>query len=215
MTKKKLVFISDTHGQHEQLELPKGDILIHAGDVSKSGNKLEVENFLNWFSKLDFAGKVFIAGNHDFYFESASQKEIENLIPKGVIYLNDSMAKIQGISFWGSPIQPWFFDFAFNRQRGQSIRRHWELIPKNVDVLVTHGPPYGILDETAKKEKVGCADLLEKIESITAKIHAFGHIHEAYGMLEKDETVYINASVLDLSYKMKNKPIEVLFKIEN
>lgn len=202
----KIVAISDTHGQHHDLDLPKGDMIIHAGDVSKRGTKTEILDFLDYFSALDYEYKIFIAGNHDFFFEKESAEDIANVIPPNVIYLNDSGIQIEGVNIWGSPIQPWFFDWAFNRQRGIDIVKHWELIPKNTDILVTHGPPMGILDKTTKGLSVGCEELTRTIESLhQLKMHIFGHIHEAYGCQEMGGTEFINASVLDVKYRLRNK----------
>ncbi len=189
----------------------QGDLIIHAGDISNVGKEAGVIAFLDWFQNLNFKHKIFIAGNHDFYFERATDEEIQNLIPKEIIYLNDSGTEIDGIHIWGSPIQPWFHDWAFNRQRGADIKKHWDLIPQQTDILVTHGPPFGILDATMRQQNVGCDDLLEKVKVVAPKIHAFGHIHEAYGIRELEGVKYINASVLNLQYKMTNPPVEVVY----
>ena len=204
----KIVAISDTHGKHRHLNLPTGDMIIHAGDVSSRGLKTEVTDFLEWFGELDFQYKIFIAGNHDFYFEKETAKEIEQIIPSDVIYLNDSGITIEGIKIWGSPVQPWFFDWAFNRKRGTEIAEHWKLIPEGTDILVTHGPAFGVLDKTVRGEEVGCEELLDFIKKVKPKIHIAGHIHEAYGGVEKFGTYFINASVLDVNYRLVNLPVE-------
>ena len=210
----KIVAISDTHGKHRNLVLPEGDILIHAGDVSSMGKESEIKDFLNWFSKTDFTYKIMIAGNHDFYFEKIvdNAKVLEELIPANVIYLNDSVVEIENLGqktlrIWGSPIQPWFFNWAFNRNRGEDIKRHWDKIPQNTDMLITHGPAYGILDKTTRNESVGCEDLLEKVKEVKPIFHICGHIHEAYGYIKQSGTEFINASVLDENYNLRNKPI--------
>ncbi len=207
----KIVFISDTHGQHGQLNLPAGDIIIHCGDVSKRGGKTEIQTFLNWFAGLDFQYKIFIAGNHDFFFEDAQKDEIENLIPENIIYLNDSGITVEGIKIWGSPVQPWFYDWAFNRKRGKEIKKHWDLIPADTDILITHGPPFQILDKTKSGEYVGCEDLLYRVTETSIRVHAFGHIHEAYGEIKKEETTFINASVLDERYNLCHEPIVYIY----
>ncbi len=86
----KFIIISDTHGQHKNLTLPKGDVIIHAGDISQRGKESEIIDFLNWFKDLDFKYKLFIAGNHDFFFERTPKNILEKLIPENVIYLCDS-----------------------------------------------------------------------------------------------------------------------------
>lgn len=202
----KVVAISDTHNQHDLLQLPEGDVLLHAGDVSGKGTEAEVQAFLNWFAKQDFEHKVFIAGNHDFFFERSPDSYVRQIIPDNIIYLNDSGVTINGIKIWGSPVQPWFLDWAFNRERGPNIEKHWKLIPDDTDILITHGPAYGILDRTVRGELVGCADLLNRINRVEPKYFIAGHIHEAYGMEQHGGTTFINASVLNFKYKLANEP---------
>lgn len=202
-----ITLISDTHGHHDQLNLTSGDLLIHAGDISGLGRVSEIERFMNWFSQQDYTHKVLIAGNHDFFFETASPESVEEMIPDNIVYLNDSGVTIEGIHIWGSPISPFFFNWAFNRRRGEEIDQHWQLIPKDTDILITHGPPYGILDDTARGERVGCEDLLSRVEEIRPRLHLFGHIHEAYGQLTQKGTKYVNASVVNLNYQVVNPPI--------
>lgn len=205
--KLKGVFISDTHGKHKELILPEGDIIFHAGDVSSTGTISEIQEFLEWFEQLDYSYKIFIAGNHDFYFEKENDEKIKEIIPENIIYLNDSGVEIQGNFIWGSPIQPWFFDWAFNRKRGAEILHHWNLIPKKTDILLTHGPPYGVLDKTVRGQHVGCEELQKILEIVQPRIHAFGHIHEAYGVLEKEGCTYVNASVLNFKYQLVHQAI--------
>ena len=200
--------LSDTHGKHRLLKnLPKADVIIHAGDVSKDGSERSVMDFMNWYSELDYPHKIFIAGNHDFYFEREPEAYLKKNIPANLIYLNDSGVTINGINIWGSPITPWFYDWAFNRQRGTEISKHWKLIPKNTDILITHGPADGILDQVNAIRAVGCEHLLKRINSIKPKVHVCGHIHEAYGSVESKHTKFINASVLDEHYQIMNLPI--------
>lgn len=203
----KIVAISDTHGLHQQVELPKGDILLHAGDISERGRELEVISFLNWFSTQDFKYKIFIAGNHDFYFEQNTPKTIESILPTNITYLNDSGITIEGINIWGSPITPWFYDWAFNRHRGAAIQKHWDLIPINTDILITHGPPKGILDTVVSGDQVGCERLVNALKICRPKFHIFGHIHEGRGILKKKHTTYINASVVNLQYQVVHSPV--------
>lgn len=208
----KFVAISDTHGQHKKLVLPEGDAIIHAGDISTRGRTEEIIEFLDWFKNLPYKYKIFISGNHDFYFERTPSAEIEKLIPPNVIYLNDSGINIEGINIWGSPITPTFFNWAFNRDRGKEISAHWDLIPSNTDILITHGPVYNILDEVTRGGNVGCEDLLKKINAVKPKVHIFGHIHEAYGQKIVEHTHFINASVLDEDYVLQNSAVSFELK---
>lgn len=203
----KFVAISDTHCRHRNLRLPKGDVLLHAGDISHRGKKEEVVDFLEWFSGLPFAHKIFIAGNHDFYFETQKPAAIQTLLPAGITYLNDSGVTLDGITVWGSPVTPWFFNWAFNRQRGAAINKHWKKMPEGTDVLLTHGPPFGIHDAVVNSRQVGCKDLLRRIGEVKPTVHVCGHIHEGYGSLKREGIRYINASVLNESYELVNKPV--------
>ena len=208
------ICISDTHGQHHELrDFPRGKGLIHAGDMSSNGSRESVIDFLKWFASLDYQYKIFIAGNHDWFFEKNDRNEINKIIPSNVIYLENEGIEIEGIKIWGSPISPEFNNWAFNRRRGEEINKVWNLIPSDTDILITHGPPQGILDRTNNWENVGCLDLLTKIMEIQPKFHLFGHIHEDYGKKKIGETTYINASILSAMYDVKNRP--VVIKINN
>ncbi|MCK5521112.1 MAG: metallophosphatase domain-containing protein, partial [Candidatus Marinimicrobia bacterium] len=183
------------------------------GDMSSNGSRESVIDFLKWFASLDYQYKIFIAGNHDWFFEKNDRNEINKIIPSNVIYLENEGIEIEGIKIWGSPISPEFNNWAFNRRRGEEINKVWNLIPSDTDILITHGPPQGILDRTNNWENVGCLDLLTKIMEIQPKFHLFGHIHEDYGKKKIGETTYINASILSAMYDVKNRP--VVIKINN
>lgn len=210
-----IITFSDTHGLHNKIKLPAVDIAIFAGDACTTGwSKQEVINFLDWYSKQMPTHKVMIAGNHDRFFENASKEEIEELLAQypSITYLNDTSVIIEGIKIHGSPIQPTFFNWAFNRDKDQ-IQKHWDLIPDDVDILITHGPPYETLDKTANGYSVGCPLLKERIKNLKhLHTHIFGHIHSNIvwtnnGVVEKNKVQYINASCLDDDYKFVNDPI--------
>ena len=206
----KIVCISDTHGKHNELDydLPEADMIIHSGDVSNRGRIDEINQFTEWFSNLPYKYKIFIAGNHDFGFEEIRHSnEIGISIPHGIIYLQDEMVEIEGVKIYGSPWQPRFYDWAFNVDRGAAIAQKWDLIPEDVDVLITHGPPFGILDDTIQGQRVGCEDLYMKVTKVKPKYHIFGHIHYGYGTRIMEDTTYINASSLGERYEYRNKPI--------
>ena len=207
----KIKFISDTHSKHQKLGSLSGETIVHCGDFSNRGSKDDISDFLHWFSGQEFNHKILIAGNHDFGFENENKKWAEDLTKDlGIIYLNDSEIIIDGIKFWGSPVQPAFYDWAFNRERGEEIKKHWSLIPEDTDILVTHGPPFGILDLCAHGERVGCKDLLNVVKKLRPRVHAFGHIHEDYGLKEVGGTKFINACNLNEQYEFKNLPIDVV-----
>lgn len=210
-----ITFISDTHGKHEQVFIPPNtDLLIHAGDISNIGRVQGVQDFLDWYDKIDVPHKVFIGGNHDYLLENNSSlfRSMLSSYPK-LVYLEDNGIEIAGIKLWGSPITPYFHNWAFNRWRGEDIKRYWDLIPDDIDILITHGPPHGYGDKTMMGQLVGCVDLLNAIERIQPRYHVFGHIHEDYGIFETATTTFINASVLNLQYRMVNPPVVISYKI--
>lgn len=207
----RLVFISDTHSLHNQVILPDGDILVHAGDFMNSGTRFgELTSFANWWNKQPHKIKCLIAGNHDILAEERPDLLKQSLF--GTDYLLDSGVEYFGIKFWGSPYTPNFFPehWAFNRARGEEIRKHWDLIPEGTDVLITHGPPWGWLDQvTLNGEHLGCEDLWHAIDRIKPKVHCFGHIHGGAGESTNGFTRFINASQVNEKYKVVHKPIVI------
>lgn len=201
----RIVAISDTHGLHRRLQVPDGDILVHAGDVTAHGQLAQVADFNAWLGDLPHRHKVMIAGNHDFCFERQPVKTAALLT--NCIYLLDEAITLDGLHFYGSPWQPWFYDWAFNLPRGPEIRSKWELIPAQTDVLITHGPPLGYGDLTSLGEQVGCADLLEVVGAKRPKFHIFGHIHEGYGVTQNEHTTFVNASSCNLQYEPVQRPL--------
>jgi len=212
----RIVVISDTHGGHHARNVPDGDVLIHCGDFCSRGQYLDAFKFISWFQTLPHERKIFIAGNHDLVFEQGSYHDVEmltkTLLNDSTHYLFDSGINLFGINFWGSPVQPRFFNWAFNRSRGEEIKKHWDKIPNNVDVLITHGPPYGILDEAPRSgfdafEHAGCKDLLDKVLQVKPKLHVFGHIHNSGGKhFNNENTLFANASLCNEDYLIANKP---------
>jgi len=213
----KIVTISDTHGKHNDVtpDLPEGDIIIHAGDCTNHGKDYELLNFLDWFGGLPYKHKIFIAGNHDFCFEP-TLSAIPPIYPdiaqeykdKGIIYLMDQMVEVEGLKIYGSPWQPRFYDWAFNVNRGEEIAKKWAGIPEGLDILVTHGPAFGILDSTIGGMRVGCEELYKKVFEVKPKYHICGHIHFGYGMRILDGVTFINASSLGEDYKYHHKPVQ-------
>lgn len=205
----KIVFISDTHGQHRKLKnLPEADMIIHGGDLSKMGRDHEVQDFINWFSKLNYTYRIFIAGNHDFHLEDFSQEFIQKKLPQNCYYLCNSGIEIEGVKIWGSPVTPTFFNWAFNVDRGIPIQKYWKMIPSDTNILVTHGPVKGMLDRTTSNINAGCEDLLNTVNKVQPKFHLFGHIHEAYGKEKINETTFFNGSLLNEYYNLVNNPWE-------
>lgn len=198
--------IGDTHGKHDLLEIPDTDVIIHTGDISSFGNKQEIAVFLEWFAGLPQKHKIFIAGNHDFYLEKIASNDLENFIPQEIIFLQNTGIEIGNKLFWGSAYTPGLPNFAFYKQRGKEIFQEWKKIPQQTDVLITHTPPYGILDEVARKQSVGCEELQKVVAQLQPSFHIFGHVHESYGLAKIKATSYINASSF-LAPNVPNQPI--------
>ncbi len=195
----KLIFISDTHGRHRDLEIPKGDIIVHAGDICDKGNKEHIQDFLEWYSNLDFEHKIFTHGNHDRDLERNNISLIPDSIPENITYLNHSQTIINGIKIWGSP---------FCEEEGEE---DWDFIPQDSDIVITHNPPYNILDKAPSGNLRGSNVLRNRIHQIQPRIHLFGHIHFSYGHCKLGKTSYYNGSNYKASLK---KIIHPCFEIE-
>ncbi|MBK8100718.1 MAG: metallophosphatase domain-containing protein [Planctomycetes bacterium] len=203
----RIVCLSDTHGLHDRIEVPDGDLLIHAGDATGMGTVAQIAAFDQWLLRLPHRHKVVIAGNHDWLFQR--DPGLARSLLRSATYLQDTAVEIEGFRIHGSPWQPWFWDWAFNLERGPQLAAKWALIPDGIDVLVTHGPPAGILDRTARGEAVGCADLRTALLRVRPRLHVFGHIHEAYGRHVADGCTFVNAANCDLQYEPVQPPIVV------
>jgi Icc-related predicted phosphoesterase len=215
-----ITIISDTHGKHNEItqDLPGGDLLLHAGDISSMGYQHEVQQFCKWFNNVEnYDHKIFIAGNHDWGFQNNVEKimEIVNSY-KTVDYIQDETISVgddeKMVNIYGSPWQPEFYNWAFNLPKnGVELAAKWDAIPDNTDILITHGPAFGVLDTVAGKmwDNLGCQLLTNKIKSIKPKIHVCGHIHSGYGYYFDGDTHFINASVLNEAYQYTNKPITI------
>jgi len=205
----KICIISDTHNKYNQLVMPDADMIIHCGDATSVGYEYEVKNFFKWFSKLkQYKYKIVIAGNHDWFYERTPQF-IREVVPNNVTYLEDSGAEIEGIKFYGTPVQLEFCNWAFNRSE-EKLAKYWEAIPDDTDVVITHSPPFNILDYSPMCGHKGSPSLANEITMrIKPKIHCFGHIHHSHGVVEQDGIKFVNASVLNDSYELVFEPIVV------
>lgn len=205
----RIVCLSDSHNCHAQIAVPDGDVLLHAGDATNQGTFDEIVRFNRWFAALPHRHKIFVAGNHDWLFET-NNDFARTLLDSSIHYLQDSFVRVENLKIYGSPWQPRFFDWAFNLSRGAELAGKWRLIPDDTDVLITHGPPFGILDEVPHRysvENTGCEDLRKRVEQIRPRLHVFGHIHRGYGQTERFDVQFANASSCDESYEPVNPPI--------
>jgi Icc-related predicted phosphoesterase len=192
----KLLHLSDTHSKHHLLKnLPQADIIIHSGDISFGGSGNEVMEFVEWFEKLPYKYKIFIAGNHD---NCLFGQMIEGM-SKNCFYLCNSGIRIEGVKFYGVPM---FMEDVILGNFDDNIHQ----IPLDTDVLITHQPPYCILDCSANIN-YGDHILLQTVLKIQPKYHLFGHIHDAYGIEKKNNTTFVNAAILNEHYELAYKSV--------
>lgn len=200
--KMKITVISDTHTFHNSLHIEPTDFLIHCGDYTNTGTVPEFNNFLNWFERQPAKHKIFINGNHEVGISKLGTQWIKSAANAlGIHYLEDSVVVIDGIKFYGSPRTPEFCDWAYMYPSWEA-ERIWDIIPIDTDVLITHGPAYGKLDQTPQM-RTGCAFLRDKIKSLNLKYHLCGHIHEGYGI----DGIHVNAACCNEFYVCENPPI--------
>jgi len=215
VSKLKIIAISDVHEQWYNIKIPECDILISAGDYSYKGKPEVVMNFHRWLNEQEAGHIISVNGNHELFVEKNFQlcKEIAQKECPGVHFMDEGLIEIEGFKIYCSAITPWFHDWAWNVLRGDPIKRHWDRIPDDTDVLVTHGPPYGILDTVyhfdgiTPRQLVGCEELYKRVwELPKLKCHIFGHIHGSYGHKEINGVKFYNASICDEAYSPSNEP---------
>lgn len=204
----KIALISDNHCTRP--EIPECDLLLHAGDLTFMGKQEELAAEIRWLASLP-CPVILISGNHDWFFYHAGPEVSQHFIlgcgAKNIFYLQDDFMLFKELTIYGSPWQPWFYNWAFNAHRGPEIRKHWDKIPE-CDILITHGPPHGICDRSyGGGPTLGCQDLMDAVLRTKPKLHVFGHIHGGYGEKIFNGTTFVNASVVNEQYKLVNSPI--------
>ena len=210
----RMVCISDTHNRYRELVIPEGDILIHAGDITRRGYLSELKDFNDWLSTLPHKYKVVIGGNHElsldpitngkhfkFEPEDLSEKDLSSEEYKNVLtnctYLEFSSINLFGLKIYGFPsslIYKSRWAFQFERESQEHIDKI-ATIPCDIDILVSHGPPYGVGDATSRGTNEGDMLLRKQVEErVQPKFHIFGHIHEDYGAWTNGGTTFVNAA---------------------
>lgn len=201
----KVVIVSDTHYYYP--DLYPGELLIHCGDGTFEGNRREVFALLSWLGKQPFRHKSFVPGNHDLLFQKADDVWLNSLVKEaGITVLIDNETIIDGIKIYGSPWVPSNSQFAFVGP-DKLLKQKWDNIPKDVEILVTHGPPHTVLDQNASGKHCGSRSLLAAIAKLKPTYHFFGHIHESYGSYHNGDTKFVNAALSDKSYNLRNTPV--------
>ena len=207
----KILHITDTHGYHHEmnLNLDGVDVLVHTGDATHHRNSFfnekEFFDFLDWFSSLPVPNKIYVAGNHDSFIFENNKEARKQFYLHGIHYLNKNEVVIDGVKFYGDPIMPKFGDWCFMTDRGK-LNKHWEMIPEDVNVLLTHTPPKGVLDLSEDRkhnlERCGCSALMKRVNKLKQlKLHCFGHIHNCKdivntGVLKRGDVLFSNATAV-------------------
>lgn len=211
----KLYHTSDTHGWESDVKIPYGvDMIVHSGDATnyrrEAFNFNEMTIFMEWYASLDIKYKIYVAGNHDSSVESRMYTK-DMFKDHGIIYLEDEWMSINGIMFYGTPWTPTFGNWSFMKNRGK-LQPIYDNIHQDTQVLITHGPPRGILDLSYNRDDVlefcGCKELRNTIEKLKSlRLSLFGHIHDYKdirnnGVVLRDEVYYSNGTgVVDAKYE--------------
>lgn len=208
--------ISDLHGHYPKLE--GGDLLIVAGDLTAHHEEEEYDDFWRWLCYQDYKHKVVVAGNHDVFLES--NPDFLKDCGEDIHYLSDSGIELDGFKIWGSPWIKWFFGInpncaAFTCVSEDEIKEKWDIIPRDTNILITHMPPFTILDKTSRGGHVGSSSLNSCVLSgnyfSDLDLHVFGHIHENGGKIfETPIRKFVNASIMNEVYDPVNKPVRVV-----
>jgi Icc-related predicted phosphoesterase len=192
----RLVLLSDTHQLHREIDVPDGDIFIHAGDFTMFSESMDaVVDFNDWLGELPHRHKIVVPGNHEFFLEADSYDRF--MLDNAIVLINEK-TEIEGLRIWGSPVTP-MYGGAFGVSSAVDRKKLYAQIPWDIDILVSHGPPFGILDTAPiSGSHEGCRELLDAVAQLRPKLHVFGHIHTAYGVFRNEHTTFVNASRLGL-----------------
>jgi Icc-related predicted phosphoesterase len=202
--KNRIVAFSDTHAAEQDIDVPNGDILIFAGDFSGMGTLMDITSFNAWLGTLPHAHKIVIAGNHDMPLER--DMSLGKTLFTNATYLLDEEVTINGLRIYGSPWTPMFNNWAFMCNE-EKLDHYFSQIPEGLDILVTHGGPYGILD-TIQNEHLGSMAMQKHVQRAKPKFHLFGHLHDGYGIMRWGETKFMNVSIMDDLYRPVHSPVE-------
>ncbi len=223
----RIVCISDTHAkQIPDEQMPEGDVLVHAGDITNNGKIYSLQVMAEWFRHLvdtKYEHLVAIGGNHDFILDAFRKEKSEYALPNlfkntRIHYLRDEKLWLnfpgRTVKFYGTP---WTIcgNWAFSEMERYKRREIFSRIPLDTDVLISHGPPYTILDRCDNGAhgygSVGDLELLGAVERVRPQLHVFGHIHDGYGLTKIGQTTFVNAAStrVKADYELGNAPIVI------
>jgi Icc-related predicted phosphoesterase len=212
----RLVFLSDSHNLHDYIEIPDGDYIFHSGDITEYGTKSEIDEFINWYDKLNFKEKFFISGNHDIWMETYKLEDL----PNNIHLINDELYDLNtdegNLRIYGFPWTTKFGNWSFMLDN-KDMKKKVEEIP-DCDILLSHGPPFNMMDKVERFRgftiNTGSMDLATRIARISTKIISFGHIHDEYGLSVLNGRYYLNSSILNKDNKPICKPIVLDIEIK-
>jgi Icc-related predicted phosphoesterase len=208
--------------------MPEGDALLVAGDFSEESWH-ELASFNRWLGELNYEHKIIVPGNHDKLFDVGKTRSLSTVerakstLSNATHILDASGVCLEGINIWGEPRQPEFHDWAFNVPR-KDMKQHWDRVPEDTHILLTHGPPH-LYGDSVKRwrtsyheaqrvtDNVGCTYQRELVEKGLPNLRAVvcGHIHSGYGVhrieVRGDGASVYNAAVCDDDYEPVNEPL--------
>lgn len=207
----KIICASDTHSKNllTKWEWPPGDILIHAGDMTAHGK--DIEKVAREMLELPYRYKIVIAGNHDRCFWEGTKYSFDYKKMPGIIVLQDETVELMGLRIYGTS---WLkFEGGKHPFEVQDLKSKWAAIPSGINILITHMPPYGIMDIRANGEHGGSTSLTQEVKMrVMPELHVFGHMHAGYGTIDDGITQFVNASLVDNDRQIANQPIVINLK---
>jgi len=200
-----LVLISDTHEFHREITVPRADLLLCSGDFTMFSRSLRaIVDFNEWLGELPHRYRVIVPGNHETFLQTNASNR--SLLSNAVVLINEGV-EIEGLRIWGTPVTAGFGP-AFGIRSAEQRRRLYAKIPNGTDILITHGPPYGILDcSLGSSVHQGDPVLFEAVKRVRPKLHLFGHIHGAHGIYETENTTFLNAALLGPDGDIAKEPV--------
>lgn len=206
-----LVLFGDTHQLHREVALPAGDILVCAGDFTMFSKSLRaIQDFDEWLGEQPHRYKLVVPGNHEFFLESDVRRR--SLISNARVLIDEGLT-IEGLRFYGSPMTP-LYGGAFGKSSSLERKQHWSKIDDDTHILITHGPPHGILDlSPGQTDRMGDPELLYRIKELRSlRLHVFGHVHGAYGLLEKGGVTFANVALMGHLGELVHEPLVMRMK---
>lgn len=197
----KIACISDTHQHHKKITIPPVDMIIHAGDFTYHGELHEVERFLDWYSIQDSKYKILVCGNHEKEISKYPDLLRQWCEDRNIQLLRNEHTVVEGLNIFGSPYSVEFGNWAYGLPE-EKLQHIWNMILPDTDILITHGPAYGRLDECpgGRVGSVTLRDHIDKGNLPNLKLHVTGHIHESRGTMFKDGYLTVNAAICGIPY---------------